>query len=82
MTDANLVAGRINPELFLGGRLAVSVDRARAAIATVACPLGLEVEDAALGIIRLANAKMLNAIKLVSVRRRRCRSATVSWDEA
>lgn len=69
VTDANLVAGRINPELFLGGRLAVSVDRARTAIATVAGPLGLEVEDAALGIIRLANAKMLNAIKLVSVRR-------------
>lgn len=69
VTDANLVAGRINPELFLGGRLAVSVDRARAAIATVAGPLGLTVEDAALGIIRLANAKMLNAIKLVSVRR-------------
>ncbi|GAA1022363.1 5-oxoprolinase [Acrocarpospora pleiomorpha] len=69
VTDANLVAGRINPALFLGGRLAVSVDRARAAIATVARPLGLEVEEAALGIIRLADAKMLNAIKLVSVRR-------------
>ncbi len=69
LTDANLVAGRINPDYFLGGQIAVSVDRARAAIATVATPLGLEVEEAALGIIRLANAKMLNAIKLVSVRR-------------
>lgn len=69
LTDANLVAGRINPDFFLGGQLQVSVPRARAALETVARPLGLEIEEAALGIIRLANAKMLNAIKLVSVRR-------------
>ncbi|MFC5995758.1 hydantoinase/oxoprolinase family protein [Pseudonocardia hispaniensis] len=69
LTDANLVAGRINPDYFLGGQMTVSVERARQALQTVAGPLGMSVEDAALGIIRLANAKMLNAIKLVSVRR-------------
>ncbi|VFA91245.1 hydantoinase/oxoprolinase family protein [Nocardia farcinica] len=69
LTDANLVAGRIDPDYFLGGQMEVSLEHARAALATIAEPLGLTIEDAALGVIRLANAKMINAIKLVSVRR-------------
>ncbi|RKS73150.1 N-methylhydantoinase A [Actinomadura pelletieri DSM 43383] len=69
LTDANLVAGRLNPDNFLGGQMRVSVERARAALAEVGAALGLDAEATALGVIRLANAKMLNAIKLVSVRR-------------
>jgi N-methylhydantoinase A len=69
VTDANLIAGRIDPEYFLGGRIEVSVERAKAAMATIAAPLGMTAEEAAIGVIRLANAKMMNAIKLVSVRR-------------
>jgi N-methylhydantoinase A len=69
VTDANLVVGRIDPDYFLGGEMEVSRELAEKAVATVAEPLGLTVEQAALGIIRLANANMVNAIKLVSVRR-------------
>jgi N-methylhydantoinase A len=69
VTDANLVAGRINPDYFLGGEIAVSVERARAAMQPIADALGVSVEDAALGVIRIANANMINALKLVSVRR-------------
>ncbi|MEA2596604.1 MAG: N-methylhydantoinase [Thermomicrobiales bacterium] len=69
VTDANLIAGRINPDYFLGGEIAVSVELARKAMQKIADALGVSVEDAALGVIRIANANMINALKLVSVRR-------------
>ena len=69
VTDANLLAGRINPEYFLGGEIKVDVEAARRAVETIAKPFGLSVKDAALGIIRLANANMDNLLRVVSVRR-------------
>ncbi|WP_338826964.1 hydantoinase/oxoprolinase family protein [Neomoorella thermoacetica] len=69
VTDANLIAGRINPEYFLGGEIKVDLAGAREAMARIAAPFNLTVEDAALGVIRLANANMINALKLISVRR-------------
>jgi len=69
VTDANVVAGRINPEYFLGGETVLDVARARAALAPIAAHFGTSVEQAALGVIRLANANMVNALKLVSVHR-------------
>jgi N-methylhydantoinase A len=69
VTDANLIAGRINPDYFLGGEIKVSVELARKAMQKIADALGVSVEDAALGVIRIANANMINALKLVSVRR-------------
>jgi N-methylhydantoinase A len=69
VTDANLVVGRIDPDYFLGGEMEVSREAAERAVGTIADALGMSVEQAALGIIRLANANMVNAIKLVSVRR-------------
>jgi N-methylhydantoinase A len=69
VTDANLVLGRIPPHL-LYGRIAIDTDRARAAIeAQVAEPLGLDVVQAALGIIALVNNNMVGALKVVSVER-------------
>ena len=69
VTDANLIAGRINPDYFLGGEIPVSIELARQATEPIAAALGVTVDEAALGIIRLANANMINALKLVSVRR-------------
>ncbi|OIQ62690.1 hydantoinase/oxoprolinase family protein [Neomoorella thermoacetica] len=69
VTDANLIAGRINPEYFLGGEIKVDLAGAREAMARIAAPFNLTIEDAALGVIRLANANMINALKLISVRR-------------
>jgi N-methylhydantoinase A len=71
VTDSNLVAGRINPDYFLGGRLEVDVERARQALESIAEALDVTVDDAALGVIRLANANMIHLLKLVSVRRGR-----------
>lgn len=69
VTDANLILGRINPDRPIGGKLdRLDIEAARAAIATrVAEPLGLSVEVAAEAILRLANAKMAGAIRLVSI---------------
>lgn len=71
VTDANVVLGRINPESPIGGRLErLDVDAAREAINFhVAKPLGIDVMDAAEAILKVANAKMASAIRLVSVER-------------
>ena len=71
VTDANLVLGRINADRPIGGKLdRLDVEAARAAIdAHVARPLGLDTMAAAEAIIRVANAKMAGAIRLVSIER-------------
>lgn len=66
-TDANLVLGRLSPKNF---DMKVDMDAVRHAIdERIAKPLGIPVEDAALGIVRIANSNMLNALKLISVRK-------------
>ena len=69
VTDANLVLGRINPDRPIGGKLArLDIEAARAAIdAEIATPLPLSVEEAAEAILRVANARMAGAIRLVSI---------------
>ncbi len=69
VTDANVVAGRINPDYFLGGEIELDMDNLHKAMQPVADHFGISVEEAAMGIIRLADNSMVNAIKLVSVRR-------------
>jgi N-methylhydantoinase A len=71
VTDANVVMGRINAERPIGGKLArLDVDAARRAIEEkVAKPLGLDVMAAAEAIVRVANARMAGAIRLVSIER-------------
>jgi N-methylhydantoinase A len=69
LTDANIVLGRINAEKPIGGALAqLDKEAARRAIdAHVGRPLGLGIEAAAEAVVRVANAKMAGAIRLVSV---------------
>ena len=71
LTDANLVLGRINAERPIGGKLArLDIAAARAAIAErIGTPLGLSPEAAAEAIVRVANARMAGAIRLVSIER-------------
>ncbi|UUX49044.1 hydantoinase/oxoprolinase family protein [Nisaea acidiphila] len=71
VTDANVVMGRINAERPIGGKLArLDVEAAKEAIRVhVADPLGIEVMEAAEAIVRVANAKMAGAIRLVSIER-------------
>jgi N-methylhydantoinase A len=70
LTDAQIVLHRLNPVSLLSGRLPVDEARARAVILErIARPLGLTLEDAAEGIIRIANANMGRAIRAVSTER-------------
>ena len=66
-TDANLVVGRLSPKNF---DMDVDMDKVRAAIEEkVGKAYGIDAEEAAMGIIRVANSNMLNALKLVSIRK-------------
>lgn len=69
VTDANLVLGRLQADAFLGGRMRLDVAAAHAAVARVAEPLGMSVEAAALGIVRIANEHMARALRVISVQR-------------
>jgi N-methylhydantoinase A len=70
VTDAHVVLGHLDPGEFLGGRRRLNVERAFDAIAErVAVPLGIEVAEAAAGIIRLVDTNMVTAIRAMSVER-------------
>lgn len=69
VTDAHLVLGHLAPHL-LGGSFALDADAARAAVAMrVAQPLGMGVEEAARGILAVADNAMAGAIRVISVER-------------
>ena len=70
ITDCNLVLGYLGEDNFLGGKMRLDSGAARAAIADhVARPLGIDVVDAAEGIVRIINVKMQEAIKAISTMR-------------
>lgn len=70
ITDANLVLGRLDPAYFAGGEMSLDLEVAREAIrVNCAEPLGLSTEEAAHGIVEIANTAMVNALRLVSVQR-------------
>ncbi len=69
VTDAQLVLGRLDPERPLGDIPRLDVEAARRAIRKIAEPLGLPLERAALGIVKVANANMERAIRALTVER-------------
>ena len=68
-TDANLWLGRINRDYFCGGTVEADMDAVQKAIEAVGSRLGVDADEAARGIVRIANNNMVNALKLVSVNR-------------
>lgn len=69
VTDASVVLGYIDPAYFAGGTLRLEPELARRAILeNIAAPLGMSLDDAALGIHRVLNAQMAEGIRLVSIR--------------
>jgi N-methylhydantoinase A len=68
-TDANIALGRINAEYFCGGTIAADLPAVCKALDSIAQPLQLSRNEAARGIIRIANNNMVNALKLVSMNR-------------
>lgn len=69
VTDANAVLGRLRPHYFLGGRMSLDLDAAKNAIQPLADQLNLSLEETALGIIKIANNHMTQALRLISVER-------------
>lgn len=70
VTDANLILGYLNPDYFLGGRMALDLDGARKGIEErLARLLGLSVEEAAWGVHRVGTANMAAAARVVSIDR-------------
>ena len=55
VTDADVVLGLLRPDAFLGGRMPLDADAARQAVTALAEPLGMSVEEAAAGIVRINN---------------------------
>lgn len=66
-TDANLLLGRIDPNSFVGGEVKPDWDAVDTAFAPLCDQLGLSKEELARGVIRIANANMTSALRLVSI---------------
>jgi N-methylhydantoinase A len=67
-TDAALVSGLLDPEDFLGGEIGLLLDRSRQAIAEqIGVPLGMGTEEAAAGIVALAEAKMAATLEELTI---------------
>lgn len=69
VTDANVILGRLDPDYFLGGRMELTLKPAREAMQTLGARMGLTLEEAALGIIRVVDANIDRALRRVSIAR-------------
>lgn len=69
VTDANVVLGRLNRTALLDGRMPIDHALAERVIADLAGQLGLGLEETALGIVRVASATIVKAIRTISVER-------------
>jgi N-methylhydantoinase A len=70
LTDANLCLGRLGPNSVLGGRIHLDTDAAAQAIATkIGAALQMDLQRAAMGILRIATSNVVEAIRAVSVQR-------------
>jgi N-methylhydantoinase A len=65
--DANVVLGYLPSDVKLGGAMTINRDAAVQAVQTVADAMGIELMEAAEGIIKIVNESMLGALRLVSV---------------
>jgi N-methylhydantoinase A/oxoprolinase/acetone carboxylase beta subunit len=69
VTDANLLLGRLDPEFFLAGRMRLDIERTRRHAEALAARAQVPLLALAEGIVRVANANMERAIRVVSVER-------------
>jgi N-methylhydantoinase A len=69
VSDANAVLGRLDAEHFLGGRMSLDVETARAAIEQLAAQMNLSTAATAQGIVNVANVNIDRALRRVSVAR-------------
>ena len=69
LTDANVVLGRLNNRALLAGRMPIESKLAEEAVGKIARRLDASIEDTALGIVQVACAAMVKAIRSVSIER-------------
>jgi N-methylhydantoinase A len=69
VTDANLLLGRLDPDYFLGGRMALDPGLVEEPVDLLASRLGMERLDLAASVVEIANENMASAIKMVSLER-------------
>jgi N-methylhydantoinase A len=69
ITDANVVLGRINPDFFLGGEMSLDAEASRKTVARIAGELGVDIVEAAEGIVRVTNSTMARSIRYVTTER-------------
>lgn len=69
VTDANVVLQMLNPEYLLNGQMRIDRQKSVEAVRRLADPLGLSVEETAIGILRVVTANMARAIRVVSVQK-------------
>ncbi len=70
ITDANVILGRLNPNRFMGGEMPLDLEAARRAMdGRIGDPTGLSGNEAALGVVRIADSAMALAVRAVSVRK-------------
>jgi N-methylhydantoinase A len=69
VTDANLLLGRLRPDAFLGGRMQLDPDAARSVTEPLAHAMGCSVEEAAIGVVQVANEHMARALRVISLQR-------------
>jgi N-methylhydantoinase A len=67
VTDANAVLGRLNPQTLLGGRMAMHLEKAQAAVDELAAKLGVDRTKAAAGVLEIINVNMMGAVRVISV---------------
>ena len=80
VTDAQLVLGRLAPGPYAGGAVSLDLARAETALRTrVAEPLGIDTSEAAIGVIRLVEQNLLQAVERISTERGRTRRGSCSW---
>jgi len=69
ITDANLILGYLNPDNFLGGKMHLDRDKSIEAMSPLADKLGMEVDELAAGAVRIAETKMAELIRQMTLQR-------------
>lgn len=68
VSDANVILGRLNPDSILGGKMKMDVEAAKKVMKQkIADPLGITVEQAAEGVLKVINANMVRGIRIISI---------------
>jgi N-methylhydantoinase A len=69
VTDANLFLGYLADRAELGGEVVLKRELSEKALGALGEKLALDAEDVALGVVRVANAEMVRALRVISVER-------------